>query len=165
MRMLWVLGNLLGEGDPEFTTRVAKPVKPEKAMYAGLYDMSPAEWAIVERLGLSMATPSQLIDSSQAVAEWLRSTGARRVAIHFDLDVIDPAELRSLYFTRPNAAPGAFAGIPQGRMTIPQVIRLLNDVAEQVEVVGRGISEHLPWDAIAIKAMLRALPLIGESGV
>jgi arginase len=32
-----VLGNLLGEGDPELTKRVAKPVKPEKVMYAGLY--------------------------------------------------------------------------------------------------------------------------------
>src|SRR6516225_5759225 len=88
---------------------------------------------------------------SEAVVEWLRSTGARHVAIHFDLDVIDPAELRSLYFTRPNAAPGAFFGVPQGRMTIPQVVRLLNDVAEQAEVVGLGITEHLPWDAIAIK--------------
>jgi arginase len=157
-----VLGNLLGEGDPEFTKRVARPVKPEKVMYAGLYDMSPVERAILERLGLSMATPSQLIDSSQPVVEWLRSTGARHVAIHFELDVIDPAELRSLYFTRPNAAPDAFAGIPQGRMTIPQVIRLLNDVAEQMEVVGLGITEHLPWDAIAIRDMFRALPLIGK---
>jgi arginase len=117
-----VLGNLLGEGDPEFMKRVARPVKPEKVMYAGLYDMSPVEWAIVERLRISMATPSQLIDSSQPVVEWLRSTGARQVAIHFDFDVIDPAQLRSLYFTTPNAAPGAFAGIPQGRMTIPQVV-------------------------------------------
>ena len=158
-----VLGNLLGEGDPEFTKRVPKAVKPEKVMYAGLYDMSSAEWAIVERLGLSMATPSQLIDSSQPVVEWLRSTGARHVAIHFDLDVIDPAELRSLYFTRLNAAPGAFAGVPQGRMTIQQVVRLLNDVAEQVEVVGLGITEHLPWDAIALRAVLRSLPLIGKS--
>ena len=157
-----VLSNLMGKGDPDFTKRVARPVKPERVMYAGLYDMSPAEWATVERLGLRIATPSQLIDLSQPVIEWLRSTGARHVAIHFDLDVIDPAELRSLYFTRPDAAPDAFAGIPQGRMTIPQIVRLLNDVAEQVEVVGLGITEHLSWDAIAIRDMLRALPLIGK---
>jgi LysR family transcriptional regulator, hydrogen peroxide-inducible genes activator len=127
---------------------------------------TPTYWSERDDWTLAMvaagATPSQLIDSSQPVVEWFRSIGARHVAIHFDLDVIDPAELRSLYFTRPNAAPGAFAGIPQGRMTIPQVVRLLNDVAEQVEVVGLGITEHLPWDAITIRDMLRALPLIGN---
>ncbi|GLS30740.1 arginase [Mesorhizobium albiziae] len=157
-----VLGNLMGQGDANFTERVARPVKPERVMYAGLFDMSPAEWTTIERLGLRRATPSQLIDSSQPVIEWLRSIGAKHVAIHLDLDVIDPAQLRSVYFTRPDAAPDAFDGIPQGRMTVPQVVRLLNDVAEQVEVVGLGITEHLPWDAITIRDMLQALPLIGK---
>lgn len=35
-----VLGNLMGDGDPEFTKRVANPIKSEN----GLYDMSPVEW-------------------------------------------------------------------------------------------------------------------------
>ena len=34
-----VLENLLEEGDPVFTKSVARPVMPEKVMYAGLYDM------------------------------------------------------------------------------------------------------------------------------
>ncbi|WP_234803970.1 arginase family protein [Ensifer adhaerens] len=156
-----VLAQLMGEGDADFTGRVARPIRPERVMYAGLYDMSPAERATVDRLGLNLATPSELIETSKPVIDWLRSTGARHVAIHFDLDVIDPAGLRSLYFSRPDAAPGAFAGIPQGRMTIAEVVRLLNDVAAEAEVVGLGITEHLPWDAIAIRNMLRALPLIG----
>lgn len=157
-----VLGNLMGEGDAEFTKRVANPIKPENVMYAGLYDMSPVEWQIVERLGLRMATPSQLADDSEAVLDWLRSTGAKHVAIHFDLDVIDPAQFRSLNFTMPNIAPDAFVGVPRGRMAIPHVIRLLNDVAHQAEVVGLGITEHLPWDALIIRDMLRQLPLIGK---
>ena len=156
-----VLAQLMGEGDADFVGRVARPIKPERVMYAGLYDMSPGERATVDRLGLNLATPSELTETSKPVLDWLRSTGARHVAIHFDLDVLDPAGLRSLYFSRPDAAPGAFAGIPQGRMTIPEVVRLLNDVAAQVEVVGLGITEHLPWDAIAIRNMLRALPLLG----
>lgn len=157
-----VLGNLMGEGDAEFTARVAKPIKPQNVMYAGLYDMSPVEWQIVERLGLKMATPSQLAEDSEPILDWLRSTGAKRVAIHFDLDVIDPSQFRSLNFTMPDIAPDAFAGVPRGRMTIAHVIRLLNDVADQVEVVGLGITEHLPWDALIIRDMLRQLPLLGK---
>ncbi|WP_234822743.1 hypothetical protein [Ensifer adhaerens] len=51
---------------------------------------------------------------------------------------------------------------PSATEPIPPFVRLLNDVAAQVEVVGLGITEHLPWDAIAIRDMLRALPLIGR---
>ena len=157
-----VLGNLMGEGDPDFADRVGRPIKPQNVMYAGLYDMSPVEWQIVQRLGLRMATPSQLAEDSEPVLDWLRSTGARHVAIHFDLDVIDPSQFRSLNFTMPNIAPDAFSGVARGRMTIPHVIRLLNDVAAQVEVVGLGITEHLPWDALIIRDMLRQLPLLGD---
>lgn len=156
-----VLGALLGQGDADFVGRVAKPIPAERVMYAGLYDMTATERTTVERLGIRMTTPSELIDSSLPVIEWLRSTGAQHLAIHLDLDVIDPAQLRSLYFTKPGAAADAYAGIPQGRMRISEVIRLLNDASREVDVVGLGITEHLPWDAITIRDMLRALPLIG----
>jgi arginase len=43
-----------------------------------------------------------------------------------------------------------------------QVVRLLADVSQIVDVVGLGITEHLPWDAIELKNMLARLPLIGE---
>jgi hypothetical protein len=36
-------------------------------------------------------------------------------------------------------------------------------VADHVEVVGLGITEHLPWDALIIRDMLRKLPLVGNS--
>jgi arginase len=87
-----VLGILMGEGDPEFTKRVANPIKSENVMYAGHYDMSPVEWQIVERLGLRLATPSQLVDDSKPVLDWLRSTEAKDVTIHFDLDVISTSQ-------------------------------------------------------------------------
>jgi arginase len=42
-----------------------------------------------------------------------------------------------------------------------QVVQLLGDVATVADVVGLGIAEHLPWDALALKNMLARLPLIG----
>ncbi|TPW26767.1 arginase family protein [Martelella alba] len=158
-----VLGNLLGKGDNDFSSRVKHPVKPQNVMYAGLYDMMPLEWNFVRGNGMAMATPAELADSSEKVLDWFRSTGASRLAIHLDLDVLDPKFFRSLYFSNPLDAPGAFGATPEGRMTMDQVTRLLNDVAAVADIVGLGIAEHLPWDAIALKNMLESLPLIGQT--
>ncbi|MGL4310569.1 MAG: arginase family protein [Paracoccaceae bacterium] len=160
-----VLGQLLGEGDAEFIARVPRPLKPANVMYAGLYDMSPVERGRLDRLGLHMATPNDLLDGSGKVLDWLKATGATKLAVHFDLDVIDPGELRTLYFSRPDAPRGAFDGIPQGRMRIEQVLRLLSDVAGATEVVGLGITEFLPWDMAIMRDLLRKLPLLGDTAV
>ncbi|MBH0140754.1 arginase family protein, partial [Pseudomonas syringae pv. tomato] len=55
-----------------------------------------------------------------------------------------------------------FEGVAQGKMTIEQVVRLLTDVADVVDIVGLGIAEHMPWDALALKYMLARLPLLGK---
>jgi arginase len=61
----------------------------------------------------------------------------------------------------PNVPADAFDGIAQGKMTMDQVVRVLGDAAKVVDVVGLGITEHLPWDALALKSMIARLPLIG----
>jgi len=159
-----VLGNLLGEGDADFTGAVARPVKPANVMYAGLRETMGVETALIERLGLRSAGAAELADSSAPVLQWLRETGARHLAIHFDLDVLDPALFRSLLFAQPDVPADKFDGIAQGKMTMAQIVRLLRDVAAVVDVVGLGIAEHLPWDTLALKDMLAELPLLGLPG-
>lgn len=117
---------------------------------------------MLERLGVGMATPGDLQAGSGKVLDWLRSSGARHLAIHFDLDVL-AGQLRSLYFSRPDTAPGAFDGIPQGRVGIADVLRL-EDVATEVQVVGVGITEFLPLDLATILDMLGKLQLLKEGG-
>ena len=163
-----VLRNLLGEGDADFLEAVKRPVKPENVMFAGrrdtlgaLQEILDMETAFIERLNLHSAGPSELADTSEPVLNWLESIDARHLAIHFDLDVLDPTAFRSLLFANPDASAPAFDGTPRGKMTIEQVVRLLTDVSEAVDVVGLGITEHLPWDALALKTMLSKLPLIG----
>ncbi|MBT1538899.1 hypothetical protein B7R78_0017875 [Ralstonia solanacearum] len=51
----------------------------------------------------------------------------------------------------------------QGSMSIDQIVRLTQDVARVADVVGLGIAEHLPWDALAMKSMLERLALIGDT--
>lgn len=165
-----VLGNLLGEGDAEFTAAVKRPVKPQNVMFAGRRDTSTdfpeilfKESEMFERLKLRTAGPEQLADTSEPVLEWLRSTGAKHLAIHFDLDVLDPKLFRSLLFSNPDPSVPSVDTYPSGRMKMEQIVRLLSDVAKAVDIVGLGITEHLPWDSLALRNMLAELPLIGSA--
>ncbi|CAD6560145.1 arginase family protein [Paraburkholderia sabiae] len=155
-----VLANLLGEGDPDFVKNVPRPLNPSNVMYAGLKETSEAESASISRLRLRHAGAAELAEDSAPVIRWLKETGAKHLAIHFDLDVLDPAGFRSLLFANPADAPHTWDSVPQGSMSIEQVIRLISDVAVEVDVVGLGITEHLPWDALAMKNMLNRLPLL-----
>jgi arginase len=164
-----VMGNLLGEGEEDFTQLVPKPIKPTYVMFAGVRDTLPSlpdvlkmEKEMFKRLGLRSAGPEALADTSAPVIEWLKEIGARRVAVHFDLDVLDPSLFRSLLFANPDPFEPKIEGAPSGGMSMAQVIRLLSDVSKQVDVVGLSITEHLPWDAMALKSMLTNLPLIGK---
>lgn len=157
-----VLGNLLGYGDAGFVEFVPRPIEPKNVLYVGLHDPSKWEAANMKRLNLRSVAPHELARyGSQPVLDWFKSTGVRRLAIHFDLDVLDPALFRALLFAKPDIAAGTFDGVAQGRLTMEQVVRLLGDVAAVADVVGLGIAEHLPWDALALKNMLARLPLIG----
>lgn len=163
-----VLGNLLGEGDAEFLQAVERPLKPRNVMFAGRRDTSEGfpeilakETEMFERLGLRTAGPAALADTSEPVLDWLRSIGAKHLAIHFDLDVLDPTLFRSLLFSNPDPSVPPVDTYPSGKMTMEQVVRLLSDVSKAVDVVGLGITEHLPWDSLALKTMLSRLPLIG----
>lgn len=158
-----VLGNLLGEGDADFALAVKKPPKPANVMYAGLQATLPVETALIERLGLHHASPAELAASSEPVLAWFKSTGARHLAIHLDLDVLDPSLFRSLLFANPATPSGTFDDVAQGRMPMHDVVRVLADVAAIADVVGIGIAEHLPWDALALRDMLARLPLIGAT--
>ncbi|MFD1362390.1 hypothetical protein [Lentibacillus salinarum] len=81
------------------------------------------------------------------------------MAIHFDLDVLDPSIFRSVLHANYSEEE---IGAPSGKMDFPQVTRLIEDVFNQTEVVELGITEHLPWDAIHLKNMLNSIPILND---
>jgi arginase len=165
-----VLGSLMGQGDAEFLSAVKRPVKPGNAMVAGwrklpdqYLELQEFEDELADRLQIQRVGPEELVNDSAPVLSWLRSTGAKHVAVHFDLDVLDASLFRSLTFAKPGAPAPTDDDIQAGRMTLAQVVRLLSDVASQVDVVGLGITEYMPWDAIALRDALSKLPLVGQT--
>ena len=96
-----VLGMLMGEGDPDFVGEVKVPVDPARVMYAGLEDWNEVEDQIIRRLQLRYAGADALAETSQPVLDWIATQTITHLAVHFDLDVLDPANFPPLLFNKP----------------------------------------------------------------
>ncbi|MCF2715862.1 arginase family protein [Paenibacillus sp. UKAQ_18] len=172
------LGNLLGEGDEEFAKHVKIPLKPENVFIAGLaapteqeteaiseafqrLGIAPAEsdTEVIQRLGIKTAGTKELTNSTKSIREWIKESGIKHLAIHLDLDVLDPKAFRSLLFANPEA-PYNFS--PAGTMQMPQLLNLIKELSEETDVVGLGITEHMPWDAINLKNLLGEIPILNK---
>jgi arginase len=156
-----VLANLLGIGDKEFVAAVPKLVNPKNILYVGLNERQPSEKKVMEQFDLSVVPPEDLVEDSSSVLKWLETVNPAKVFIHFDLDVLDLREFRSILIANPATYDKMTAEVPKGS-SIETIIRVLQDVAKAHDIVGVGITEHFPWDAYALQNMLQRLPLIGD---
>lgn len=156
-----VLGALLGRGDADLMGEVDTPLQPSHVMYAGLDAWMPIEGDVINELGLRRAGSDALAESSAPVLAWIASEGITQLAVHFDVDVLDPKQFGPVLFNNPDAPPDAWAGVPRGRLAPEHVVRLLHDVAAACDIVGLAITEYMPWEAIATRNLLRKLPLLG----
>lgn len=65
------------------------------------------------------------------------------------MDVMDPADILA-----------AVADGPEGGLKLNEVVRLINDIAQEKELVALTIAEPMPRLAIRLKQMLSHLPLL-----
>lgn len=139
----------MGLGDKQIISELPAKIAPSKILFVGLRDWERDEIKTRQKqYGIKHLTPEDVRENSDKIKAWLKSCGASKVLIHFDMDVLDPAEII--------AAVGV---VPNG-MKIAEVVRVINDIAKEKEVVGLTIAEPMPRTAIRIKEMLYQLPLL-----
>lgn len=139
----------MGLGDKQLVSELPMKIDPSKILFVGLRDWERDEIkARQEQYGIQHLTPEDVRENSDAVRQWLQSCGASKVVIHFDMDVLDPAEII--------AAVGV---VPDG-MKIAEVVRVINDIGQEKDIVGLTVAEPMPRTAIRIKNMLEQLPLL-----
>ena len=140
----------MGMGDKNIVGQLPASVPPAAVCLAGLRE---CEYPYIEKrvseFGLAHYSPQQLAGSSQPVIEWLKMSGKSKVMIHFDMDVMDPADILA-----------AVADGPAGGLKLNEVVRLINDIASYKELVALTIAEPMPRLAIRLKNMLGELPLM-----
>lgn len=153
-----VLGNLLGEGEPLMANEVKKHYRPEQVALVGVDGVFPHEREAIDRFGLKVVSSQEIKGASEAVTGWIRHQGFERVAIHLDLDVLDPTIFRALLFSNPNVEEHIES--EWGKAKIQDIARVLKDIAAVFEVVGMSFAEHMPWDALNLKKMLAELSFL-----
>lgn len=154
--------NLLGRGDEEFAAFAKDPIPTQRLAYVGIDKNTISERSrrAVEELKPKVFDPRELSKSFSEVTSWLKATGASKLLVHFDLDVLDPVKFREQLFNNPAGLADQFKNSPTGKMDFETVVDLLNKSAEVVDIVGLTIAEHLPWDADNLRKALARLPIL-----
>ena len=139
----------IGIGDKQILSELPTKIAPSKVLFVGLRDWERDEVKARQvQYGIKHLPPEDVRENSDALLEWLKSCGASKVLIHFDMDALDPAEIIT-----------AVAAVPNG-MKMAEVVRIINDIAKEKDIVGLTIAEPMPRTAIRIKDMLGKLPLL-----
>jgi len=141
------LAACMGMGDKNINTLLPAKIDASKTLIVGLREWDKGMKERQAELGIKGLTPAEVSKNSLPILQWLKNTGVSKIVVHFDLDVLDPAELV--------AAVGV---VPDG-MKIDDVVRVINDISAEYDIVGLTIAEPMPRVAIKIKNMLNELRL------
>jgi arginase len=140
---------LAGRGDPDLVGMLPAAVPPSRIALVGMHDWTdPAHPATAAEWGLSVFGPDDLRDDSIRLLDWLRSTGATKAAIHFDVDTIDSDEIR------------LGLGADRGGLSISQARRVVAEVTAATDVVALTIAEFIPRQVMRLKQLVEGFPLL-----
>lgn len=140
---------LVGRGDDKIMEVLPAKIVTSKILYAGIRDWERYEIKLRQQeFGIKHLTAEDIRNNPNAINNWIKSTGAGKVLIHFDMDVLEPSEI----------IPAA--GIVPDGMKISEVTGLINNIAKSYNVAGLTVAEPMPRIAIKLRKMLQNLPLL-----
>lgn len=137
----------LGHGAPELVLQPA--LAPERVVLVGTRSVDAGEDQPLADFSLQRVGASDLADPD-ALAESVAATGARRVYVHIDVDVIDPGELGGI------SDPAPFGA------TVAELTAAIRRLKERMPLAGATIAGFAPRSANdALPDMGSLLRLIG----
>ena len=140
----------MGMGDKDIMGLLPSKISPKNVCLAGIRDYEhPCIEERVKELGLARFTDKELSEDYTPMLNWIKSTGKKKFLVHFDMDVLDPSDIVA-----------AVADTTAGGLKLQEVVRIVNEIANEFELVSLTIAEPMPRIAIRLKKMLSDLPLI-----
>lgn len=139
---------VLGDG-PEGLALTPGAVTPASVVLAGARSFDDAEAEYVEQQGISALTAADLSEPG-ALAAAVRATGARRVFVHIDLDVLDPSQISGVTTSQPFGA------------SVADVVASIAALRAEMPLAGSAITGFSPSSpGAAIDDLGAVLRLIG----
>lgn len=142
---------IMGLGDEKLVNALPAKLPASKILMIGVRTW--AQEAIKKRqrdYKIKNLSPYEVSKDSDKIRSWLSSCGASKVVIHVDWDVLEPAEIV------------AGLGVSPGGISVNEMIRIINDIASEKDIVGLTVAEHFPRTAIRVRNILRQLPLLND---
>ena len=139
---------LTGHGDQDVVDQLPATITASNVALVGVHSWEDDAHQNVGEWGIAEFPPSVLRQSSDVLLDWLASTGATKIAVHFDVDTIDAAEHRF------------GLGADFGGLTGTEVKRIVADLEGAAQVVGFTIAEYIPRQVLSLLQVLRGMPLL-----
>ena len=142
---------IIGKGDGKILATLPTSIPADRILFVGLRDWERQQ--IVDRqqeYGMKHLTVEQVRENSDLVLQWIAATGAKHVLIHFDMDVLDPAEI----------IPAV--GVVADGLKMAEVVRIINDVHASSDIAALTVAEPMPRTAINIRNMLGGIKLFED---
>ena len=141
------LAALAGEGDAGILAELPATVPPQKILQVGLRHWDDEGIAVKERLGIQSVGITDTAEDARRVLDWVAASGATRLAVHIDLDILDPRDFANSM------------GRQTDGMRMSDLVRLVGDVSAVADIVGLTLTEHIPLELMRLSGMLRDLPI------
>ena len=126
-----VLRTLVGDGPAGLVP--ARPVPPSNVLLVGAREFDQPEEDYLPGSGIRSLEVSEA--TADAVVEAIAAMGAKRIYVHIDLDVLDPAEIA-----------GLDSPVPFGLESVV-LVETIRALRGRFELVGAGITEFAPASA------------------
>ncbi|MFC9917717.1 arginase family protein [Agromyces binzhouensis] len=139
-----VLRAIAGDGADGLALRDGERVAPSRLVLGGVRVLDEGEQAFIDEHGIAMVDVDRFREP-MAIVETILATGASRVYIHVDLDVLDPSAIAGLSYPLP------FGADPD------DLVSLVRAVVADVPLAGASIAGFAPASP---EAALDDLPTI-----
>ncbi|KAD3632948.1 arginase family protein [Arthrobacter yangruifuii] len=141
------LATLAGEGDAEFIDALPAVVPPSNILHVGLQDWQDPGIANKQRMGIASVGITDTPEDTRRIVDWLALTGAAKLAVHVDLDVLDRRDFS-----------GSTGNGTRG-MRAPDLLRIIDVLGDAGEIVGLTLAQHAPLELLRLGGLLRDLPV------